>query len=192
MSDSSEKITFGHEHKTNPEALEQAAIEYREHLRDEHEKAGEKSKDSLEEARHEALENAQSIEQGKTREHDHNVSPAERRKDGPISRSEREASYQATMKQVRSELSPSSRAFSKVIHNKTVEKVSDAVGATIARPNAILSGAIAAFVLTLGVYLVAKQYGYPLSGFESIASFALGWVIGIVFDYLRVMITGKK
>lgn len=89
-------------------------------------------------------------------------------------------------------MSPSARAFSKVIHNKAVEKVSDVGAATVARPNAILSGAIFAFVLTLGVYLIAKHLGYPLSGFESIGAFILGWILGIVYDFLKVMITGRK
>ena len=89
-------------------------------------------------------------------------------------------------------MSAQSRAFSKVIHNPGVEKTSEALGSTVARPNAILSGAVFAFVLTLGVYLVARYYGYTLSGFESIGAFVLGWVIGIIYDFLKVMITGKK
>lgn len=193
MSDSSEKIGFGHEHSKNPKAVEQAGIEQRERLRNQLENAGEKSKETVEDARHEALEHAQSAELGKKHEADERkISPAERRKHGPIGKAEREASYKATMKQVRSELSAPSRAFSAIIHNNTVEKVSDAVGGTVARPNAILSGAVAAFVITLGVYLLAKEYGYPLSGFESIAAFIFGWVCGLLFDYFRVMITGKK
>ena len=95
------------------------------------------------------------------------------------------------MKDVQAELTPASRTFSKVIHNKAVEKTSDVVGSTLARPNAILAGAVVAFIATLGVYLIAKNVGYTLSGFETIAAFIVGWVIGIVFDYLRVLVTGK-
>ncbi|HRN90324.1 MAG TPA: hypothetical protein PK543_01410, partial [Candidatus Saccharibacteria bacterium] len=76
--------------------------------------------------------------------------------------------------------------------NKTVEKVSDVVGSTVARPNAVLSGAVSAFILTLAVYIVAKTIGYRLSGFETIAAFIVGWTIGILYDYLRILITGKK
>ncbi|MEO5950828.1 MAG: hypothetical protein ABIQ04_05280 [Candidatus Saccharimonadales bacterium] len=192
MSNSPEKIAFGHEQDKNPEALEKIGIEQRERLREQLEKAGEKSKEKTEDARHEALENAKSIEHEKKRETDQKISPAERRKDGPIGKAERQASYNATMKQVRSELSGPSRTFSKVIHNSVVEKTSDAVGSTVARPNAILAGAVVAFLVTLGVYLVAKYYGYPLSGFESIGSFAIGWIIGLLFDYFRIMVTGKR
>ena len=96
------------------------------------------------------------------------------------------------MSRVQAELTPSSRAFSKIIHAKPVEKTSEVVGSTIARPNAILSGAIVAFVLVLAVYLLAKNFGYVLSGFETIGAFIVGWVLGVLYDYFRVMITGKK
>jgi hypothetical protein len=146
-----------------------------------------KSHEALEGARKEAFEQAASVE----KKHDakREQSPAERR--GPLTKKERDRSFDNTMEEVRSQMSGPSRAFSKVIHNKTVEKVSDAVGSTIARPNAILSGSIFAFVFTLVVYLIARYNGYPLSGAETIASFALGWVLGLIFDYFRVLVSGK-
>ena len=60
------------------------------------------------------------------------------------------------------------------------------------RPNAILAGAVVAFVLVLAVYLISKFYGYTLSGFETIGAFIVGWVLGILYDFFKVMITGKK
>ena len=94
------------------------------------------------------------------------------------------------METVQSQLPKSSRAFSKVIHNPTVEKVSEVTGRTVARPNAILSGSMAAFVLTLAIYTLAKINGYPLSGFETIATFIIGWLAGMLFDYIRIGIKG--
>ena len=84
------------------------------------------------------------------------------------------------------------RTFSKVIHNPVVEKTSEVVGSTVARPNAILSGSVGAFILVLGVFLIARHYGYQLSGAETIVAFAIGWVVGIVYDFLRAMITGSR
>ena len=89
-------------------------------------------------------------------------------------------------------MSAPGRAFSSFIHNKTVEKVSESVGNTVARPNAILSGAVFAFLFTLVIYLVARHNGYPISGSETIASFALGWILGLLFDYIRVLVLGKN
>ena len=103
----------------------------------------------------------------------------------------RHQAYDTHMSEARSHMKPVSRTFSKVIHNRAVETVSDAAGKTVARPNAVLAGSFTAFVLVLGVFLVARHYGYPLSGSETIVAFAAGWVLGILFDYLRVMITGR-
>ena len=95
------------------------------------------------------------------------------------------------MREVQSQMSAPSRAFSKVIHNKVIEKTSEVVGNSIARPNAILSGAVCSFILVLAVYLIAHTYGYQLSGTETIATFAFGWAIGLIYDYIRLLILGK-
>ncbi|HET6747605.1 MAG TPA: hypothetical protein VFH06_05895 [Candidatus Saccharimonadales bacterium] len=188
---SKEKINTGPEREINPEALAEAGEQQRERLREDLERGVETSKENLEDARKEAIERASSAEKEKLHE-EVEASPAERRVQGPLSKADKDASFNATMKEVRSQMSAPSRNFSKVIHNKTVEKVSESVGSTIARPNAILSGAIFAFALTLGVYLLAKNLGYPLSGFETIAAFILGWVLGVVYDFLKVMVTGRS
>ncbi len=146
---------------------------------------------NVEHARQEALEHASKAEkESRKTEKNHEHSSAERR--GPASKREREISYKATMSEVHSQMSAPSRLFSEVIHHPVVEKVSDAVGGTIARPNAILSGSVSAFLLTLAVYLVARFNGYPLSGAETIASFIFGWLLGLIYDYLRILLLGKK
>lgn len=101
-------------------------------------------------------------------------------------------SYAKTLNDTQSVLTPSSRTFSKIIHNKAIEPISNVIGNTIARPNAILFGAVFSFISTLIIYLVAKKIGYTLSGFEPIIAFIIGWFIGIIHDYFKVMITGKK
>lgn len=192
MNSNPEKIGFSREH--DRKALDKIAAERRDALRERFEKIGEKSPENGIEnaALHEALENAATIEHEKPHKAEQQPSPAERRKDGPISKTTKDNSFKATMSEVQGQMSVPSRAFSKIIHNKAVEKVSDVGASTIARPNAILSGAICAFILTLGVYMVAKTYGFPLRGFETIGAFILGWIIGIVYDFLKVMVTGRR
>jgi hypothetical protein len=114
------------------------------------------------------------------------------KKHGIIDKKKRAESLNRTIKRVQDELSPGRRLFSKFIHAKPVEAVSDFLAATIARPNAILAGSVVSFFLTLTVYVTAKKIGYDLSGFETIAAFILGWVIGVAYDYLRLLITGNK
>ena len=155
----------------------------------EHIESGEKS---AEKARVEALKSAISVERGGAEKNLPKEGPIVARRRNGISKQEKKASYKKHMKQIQSEMPATQRAFSKAIHTPVVEKTSEFIGSTVARPNAILSGAIVAFFLVLAVYLLAKNLGYPLSGFETIAAFIIGWVIGIIYDYARVLITGKK
>jgi len=170
--------------------VERAGEQRREQLerfRESHET--QKDTHETEVARHEALEAAEKKAEI-INETNQEKSPAERRGNG--SKKQQDKAFNATMAEVREQMSAPSRTFSKVIHNKAVEKASEVAGSTVARPNAILSGAIFAFILTLAVYLIAKNLGYPLSGFETIGAFLLGWIVGIIYDFLRVMITGRS
>lgn len=111
---------------------------------------------------------------------------------GAPSKAMLDESFNDTMTQIRGEMGAPSRTFSKVIHAKPVEKTSEVVGSTVARPNALLAGGIGAFALTLAVYLIARHFGYPLSGFESIGAFILGWLVGMIIDYVRVTLSGRR
>lgn len=146
---------------------------------------------AAEQARVEALESAISVESGSAEKRRQGQSTPRVRK-ATISKKDKEASFKKTIKEVQKDLPPVSRTFSKVVHNRAVEKASDVVGSTIARPNAMLAGAVSAFIVTLGVYVIAKTFGYPLSGFESIGAFIIGWIVGVLFDYFRVLLTGKR
>lgn len=181
----------------NPEALERAPQEHQERLKNDRQEklkdTSEQSRENTEKLTHDALEQATSKEKDQTaKKAEREVATKERRHDKIVPKTQRKAAYKRTMKQVQTELPPVSRTFSKIIHNKVVERVSDAVGSTIARPNAILTGSVLAFVFTLVIFLVARYYGYPLSGTETIAAFTLGWLIGLLFDYLRLEFTGGK
>jgi hypothetical protein len=177
------------EYRIDVEKIKEAGAEREKELHERLKERGERShEESVETAHERALELAK--EKESTQEQERPSSPAERR--GPIGKKERDVAFQSTMKEVRSQMSAPSRVFSKFIHNKAVEKTSEAVGSTVARPNALLTGAIFAFILTLAVYLVAKNLGYPLSGFETIAAFIFGWILGILFDFVKLMATGRK
>ena len=187
----SEKISGSGYEAFNTQGLAEHGLEHQEKLKNERERSAEKSRETdITEARHEALEKASAIEKNHSRKKQSiESSPAERR--GPSKR-DKQLSYDTTMHEVRSHMSAPSRAFSSFIHNPAIEKISDAVGATVARPNAILSGSLLAFLLTLGIYLLARMNGYQLSGTETIAAFVFGWILGVIYDFLKVMITGRR
>ena len=150
------------------------------------ERAHEQDTDKANEAVKEAL--AESQEKEKVAR----VEKVEKKRAPKRSKKARDESFNKQLSAVRPQMAAPSRAFSKVIHTKPVEKTSEAVGATIARPNALLAGSVTAFLLTSGVYFWAKHVGYPLSGFETIGAFIIGWLVGILFDFTRIMVTGKS
>lgn len=101
-------------------------------------------------------------------------------------------SFNKTMSQTQTHMSAPARIFSKVIHMPAVEKVSDIVGSTVARPDAILSGSIFAFAVTLVIYAIAKYVGFEITGTVAMASFVAGWLVGILFDMLHGLFRGRR
>lgn len=175
----------------NNEQLEAVVEKQREAARDALEHAEKAHKERISE--NEALAEAKQIahENDTEKQAQRPASPAERRR-GALTKTQLSHAYDSQLEHTREHMSPSGKAFSKLIHNRVVESVSDTVGSTIARPNALLSGSIAAFITITLLYFVAKHYGYQLSGFETIGAFAVGWLFGILFDYFSVMIRGRK
>ena len=108
-----------------------------------------------------------------------------------ITKREKQRAFKQTLTRVQAEMSTPARTFSKIIHSPVVEKTSDVVANTAARPNALLTGSIMAFILLSIVYLVGRTYGYQLSGFEMIAAYGFGWVLGLLADYVKIMATGR-
>jgi hypothetical protein len=108
-----------------------------------------------------------------------------------ITKREKQRAFKQTLTRVQSEMSTPARTFSKIIHAPIVEKTSDVIGNTAARPNALLTGSVMAFILLSIIYLVGLTYGYQLSGFEMIAAYGLGWVLGLLGDYVKIMATGR-
>ena len=180
----------------NPEAneLTEASQAANERLRDDRERAVDRLKKTEESKAEKARENIDKAIETKDREKTTETEAATERQPKRQFRTKKtlDASFKTQMKDARREMSAPSRAFSKLIHNKAVEKTSEAIGSTVARPNAILSGSIAAFALTAGLYFWAKYVGYPLSGFETIGAFIIGWLVGMIIDFTRIMFTGKS
>lgn len=142
----------------------------------------------IESARKEALGKALEEKQYNTHEQSE-AGPAE-----PMvaSSAKLKQSFNKTIGRVQAGLPLPQRIFSKVIHNPVIEKTSDIVGSTVARPDAVLSGSLTAFVLTAALYFTARYFGFALSGSETIATFIIGWLLGLLFDLLKGMFRGQR
>lgn len=90
--------------------------------------------------------------------------------------------YEQTLASVQRRLKPLSRGFSKLIHTPAIERTSDAVGSTIARPSVAAGSTWTALVVGLVFYFTARRYGYTLSGSELLISLVVGALLGLVLE----------
>ncbi len=153
-------------------------------------KAPERSPETASETK-ERLESArQTIEKQTQPEHSPAAREAEAKR--PISGLQRKQIYADTMASLQRHLSPVSRRFSKVIHNPAIEKTSDAVGATVLRPSVTLGATATALLVGGGAYLIAKHYGYHLSGSIVLLSLIVGGLLGLVLEGLSKLFKRKS
>ena len=142
--------------------------------RQEKEKSVEKSREKLEKALDKEAEKAREKQ----------PKPQEDREPQTITRAKRDAAFNSTMKTVRTQLSPVQRGFSKFVHAKPVEVVSELLEETIFRPSFLWGGVIGGLILGASLYLFARAQGFRLSGSEFIVGMFIGGVIGIIFEKL--------
>ena len=90
--------------------------------------------------------------------------------------------YTQTMASVQRKLSPASRSFSKVIHAPAIEKTSEVLESTVMRPSIVAGATWTAFITGLTFYMVARAYGFTLSGTEMLAALIGGGLLGILIE----------
>lgn len=91
--------------------------------------------------------------------------------------------YDRTLSSIRNRLKKPDKTFSKVIHQPVIEKSSEIVGATVARPSGILFGGVFSFVGSLLSYLLAKRLGGELPYSIFALFFVGGFVFGVIVEY---------
>jgi len=144
-------------------------------------------------ARHEAQDNLNeirsSIEEEATKsEVNRHKHEADNEDKGPshviIDRNLKKKAYKKELHRIQTHLPKSQRAFSKVIHSRGVEVVSEVGGKTVARPSGLLGGGIVAFVGTLGLILVSRHYGFSYNFFVFIVLLIGGFFLGLVIEMI--------
>lgn len=94
----------------------------------------------------------------------------------------KETAYSRTLTRVQKRLSVPSRVFSKAIHSKVLDKPSEVVGNTVARPSSMLGGAILAFLGTSVLLWITRRYGYEYNYLAVILLFAGGMILGLIAE----------
>ncbi len=96
----------------------------------------------------------------------------------------KQASFDKTLASVQKKLNPTERTLSKIIHNDTVDKISNVGGKTIARPSGLFAGGVFAFLGAISVLLFANRVGFTYNYTVIPLLFIIGFIVGIVFEFL--------
>lgn len=100
------------------------------------------------------------------------------------SRKELDMAFRKTMTDVRAQLPPLQRSFSKFAHAKPVETISELVEETIYRPSFLWGGVLGGLLFGGGLVLTAYLQGYRLSGSEFIIGLLGGGILGLLVEFL--------
>jgi cation transport ATPase len=109
-----------------------------------------------------------------------------------INKQLKDMAFSRSMTRTRKKLSRSSRAFSKVIHNSTIDKSSEFVGKTVARPSGMLTGAFLAFIGTSALLWITRHYGYTYNYLVVIILFVGGMLLGLGLEGLYKTLRKKS
>lgn len=176
----SEKSTTSHR-ETERHIDVREVHEHTERLTVHHEKAAERAGKNVHEqdtARHEVKEQAISGAE-------YSKPQSETRQPLPVhTKQDKEHSFNTIMHHARNQMTKPEQTFSKIIHTPIVEKTSEVVGKTIARPSGIVGAATAAAMGLLSIYSIAKFAGFQLSGSEMPLLLALGFATGLFCEWL--------
>jgi hypothetical protein len=115
------------------------------------------------------------VEQSKTEQRNYDDVPG-------LQQSMKNRAYKRELTKIQTKLPATSRRFSKVVHNPTVETISNIGAKTIARPSGLLGGSIMAFVGSLVLYVMARQYGFTYNYLMLFMLFTAGFLLGALIE----------
>jgi len=186
-------VHHGHEKDRTNHELEDHSKEILDKLAEKgHESAethAEELKENLENIRAEAREKAKSAEEVILA---HEESAKEPEAPMLVNKDLKNIKYKRTLQTVRKDLKPTERVLSRVIHNETVDAISEIAGKTVARPSGFLTGAIFAFVGSSIFLWVTKHYGYEYNFLFFAMLFATGFVLGLFVELLVRLATRNR
>lgn len=96
----------------------------------------------------------------------------------------KENSLKGSLRRVQKDLKPYQRPFSKLIHNRAVEYISEAGAKTVGRPSGLLAGGVAFFSVSVVVLFVSRYYGYEYNFFIGLISFPIGFLVGLAGEFI--------
>jgi len=179
--------------KHSPERKKLSSAE-REALERDLAERGERAEKVIEKHRQEKEPIIKSQESGqeKSRSAGENSAQSQSHRPNPKTDKERNVVYKNELKKIQKDLPSVQKVFSKVIHNSSVEKISETSQNTIFRPSALIAGSITGLTLGIVVYVIAIINNYGLGNLEIFAFAILGALIGLVIEYIAKSLRHRK
>jgi len=150
-----------------------------ERLREDAEKAPDIDSKTVEHLGHKAKEKAVSAKE---------TSPGEKAENSAapqtITRGLKLDAYKKTLRHVRGQLSASQRVLSRIVHQPTVEKISNVSAQTAGRPSGILGGAIFAFIGSVALLIISRRLGFTYNYMVFFILFIGGFFVGLIVELI--------
>lgn len=109
-----------------------------------------------------------------------------------VHQSVKDHTYKRELTKIQNRLPKNSKRFSKVIHNKTIESISNAGAKTVARPSGLLGGSIVAFLGSLILYYMARHYGFRYNYLAMFMLFVAGFAAGAIIELFLWSFSRKR
>lgn len=100
--------------------------------------------------------------------------------------------YKQTLARTRKKLTKSDKTFSKIVHQKNIESISEVAANTVANPSGILGGGIVAFFGSSIVLFISRKIGFEVPPSIFIALFIVGFIVGFIIEKLLFKFVFKK
>ncbi len=169
----SERLHESHEH-----------LKPREH-ETEHIKRPEVSVEHEEHRQHEELLKAErAVEHQAKSKHETHLEKDSHKHEQPVyvNQELKRIALERTLARVRHHLSKPSKTLSKIVHQPTVQAVSEVGAKTVARPSGLLAGSLCAFIGSSVIFYLSKHYGFEYNYLLFFVFFVSGFFIGLIIE----------
>jgi hypothetical protein len=112
------------------------------------------------------------------------LGPTARQGRARITPKDKHLAYLQTVSVIQRSLPPSSRAFSRILHQPAVARLSEVAELSLARPSALLGGGLVASLGLAVMLYFARRNGFALSGSELALFLVSGWLLGFAAEFI--------
>lgn len=171
-------------HKDDHEKHESSAEKLREKVELSPEVTAEKKETSLD---IEKIRDQVEKQEAKTKTHIKEAEKEEQKPLPPPNAELKKITLNNTLYRIRRELPARQRAFSKIIHQPTIDKVSEISGKTIARPMGFMFGAFFGLVGSTTLLYLARHYDFKYNYTSFVVFFVGGFFLGLCIEAIYRM-----